>query len=590
MSDLVLGLSAHCPDSAAALIADGVPLAAVQEERFSRRCHDPSFPTLAIEYCLREAGAGLDDVAAVAYYDDPTPGTRHRPAEFRRTLTRRLGWKRRVAGTVGRSLSGLRLGQVPDILIRCHDESRAASAFLPSPFESAAVLCLGGAGDLASTTLWHGRGSQVHRLTDIRLPHSLGMLYEAFMYYCGFRSGSGEFDIAGLAPYGEPRYATLIREKIVQIQPDGSFRLNTRYIKNVRGQVVTGRAFGRLFGGPRRLPHAPLTDRELDLCASVRLVADDIVVRLARTAQRITGESRLCVAGGTVKTGGCPGETWTQPVGGNAGGTLGAALAVAADRGAPRPLLGGGDGMAFSLLGPAYGDEEIDAFLRENEIPHTRPAPAALARDVAAELAQGRVVAWFSGRMEFGPEPLGARAVLGDPRDPDMQSAMNLKVTFRESHRPLTASVLAADAKDYFRLDRDGPSMLTATEISSSRRVDQAGGTTATGLNLLHVRRSTIPAVTDVDYSARVHLIDEQSNPAYHRLLAAFKEATGCPLLAAAPFRMRGEPVVSSPGEAYACFMRTNMDVLVLGCFLLYKRDQPMWREARDWREAIRLD
>ncbi|GAA3015933.1 carbamoyltransferase [Streptosporangium longisporum] len=611
MSDLVLGISAYYHDSAAALVADGVPVAAAQEERFTRRRHDSAFPSRAVEYCLREAGADLGDVSAVAYYEDPKLKFRRvvstflgaAPrgfASFSATLPEWLSWKLDVATTLRRRLAELDAGPVPRIVIRRHHESHAASAFLPSPYESAAVLCIDGVGEWATTTLWHGRGNRLRQLAELRFPHSLGLLYSAFTYFCGFKVDSGEYKLMGLAPYGRPRYAHLIRERLIDLKPDGSFRLDMRYFEYLRGQVMTGRGFERLFDGPRRLPEGPLTEREFDLAASVQQVTEEVVLALARTARRVTGESRLCLAGGVALNCVANGkviqeevfdEVWIQPAAGDAGGALGAALVVASERGAPRAHLGTGrDGMSGSLLGPAYDDEAIGAYLDAEGIPYTRLEPDELARRVAAELARGRIAGWFQGRMEFGPRALGARSILGDPRDTGMQSEMNLKIKFRESFRPFAPSVLASDAKDYFDLKQDSPYMLVVAGVSAAQRIEAADTGGATGLDLLRVQRSTIPAVTHVDSSARVQTVTEHNNPAYHRLLAAFKEETGCPVLVNTSFNVRGEPIVNSPREAYACFMRTNIDLLAMGGFLLDKTAQPEWREENDWREAIPLD
>ncbi|MEU0920592.1 carbamoyltransferase N-terminal domain-containing protein [Streptomyces cyaneofuscatus] len=612
MSDLILGVSAFYHDSAAALIADGVPVAAAQEERFTRRRHDPSFPSRAVAYCLDEQGVSLDDVSAVAYYEDPRLKFRRvlatlagaAPtgfASFRDTLPSWLGpgGKLRTADTVRAELAALGRGRVPDLSVRRHHESHAVSAFFPSPYESAAVLCIDGVGEWATTTLWHGRGTGLRPVSELRFPHSLGLLYSAFTYFCGFKVDSGEYKLMGLAPYGKPRYADLIREKLIDLKPDGSFRLDMRYFAYLRGQVMTGRGFEKLFGGPRRTSETPLTEREFDLAASVQAVTEEAVLRLARTARERTGESRLCMAGGValncvangkVIDAGIFDEVWVQPAAGDAGGALGAAQAVAMERGARRDhVRTGHDAMSGSLLGPAYGDEEIAAYLDAHSIPYRRLDSDTLAAQVADGLAQGKIVGWFQGRMEFGPRALGARSIIGDPRNPDMQSAMNLKIKFRESFRPFAPAVLAEDAKDYFDLPQESPYMLVVSQVAAAQRLEaQDGG--ASGLDLLKVRRSTIPAVTHVDHSARVQTVTGHSNPAYHRLLTAFKALTGCPVLVNTSFNVRGEPIVNSPQEAYTCFMRTDIDMLALGNFLLEKSDQPAWQEASDWRDEIPLD
>ncbi|WP_432925927.1 carbamoyltransferase family protein [Microbispora sp. CA-135349] len=612
MSDLVLGISAFYHDSAAALVADGVPVAAAQEERFSRKRHDSSFPSQAVTYCLDEAGVSFDDISAVAYYEDPR-------LKFRRVMATFAGaaptafpffhaalpsWlsadgKRHTDQTVRRELQALGRGRVPRVSVRRHHESHAASAFFPSPYESAAVLCVDGVGEWATTTLWHGRGTTLEAVAELRFPHSLGMLYSAFTYFCGFKVDSGEYKLMGLAPYGRPRYADLIRDTLIDVKPDGTFRLDMRFFEYLRGQTMTGKGFERLFGGPRRMPEGQLTEREFDLAASVQEVTEEVMLKLARTARERTGESKLCLAGGValncvangkITDAGIFDEIWIQPAAGDAGGALGAAQAVAMERGASRDHLGTGrDAMSGSLLGPAYDDDEIAAYLAANGIPHRRLDDEELVKQVAAGLADGKIVGWFQGRMEFGPRALGARSILGDPRDPAMQSAMNLKIKFRESFRPFAPAVLAEDAKDYFDLRQESPYMLLVARVAAAQQLE-APESGVRGLDLLRVRRSTIPAVTHVDYSARVQTVDEHSNPRYHHLLGAFKARTGCPVLVNTSFNVRGEPIVRTPHDAYTCFMRTNIDMLALGGFLLDKSEQPAWTEKSDWREEIPLD
>jgi carbamoyltransferase len=606
----ILGISAFYHDSAAALVVDGVTVAAAQEERFSRRRHDSAFPEQAARYCLAEAGIAVGDLAAVAYYEDPrlkfrrvlstfagaAPGGF---AAFRDTLPGWLSWKRRAAEVVREKVAAFGGGAAPEVVVRRHHESHAASAFLPSPYDSAAVLCIDGVGEWATTTIWHGKGSRVLPVAELRFPHSLGLLYSAFTYFCGFKVDSGEYKLMGLAPYGEPRYAGVIREKLIDVKPDGSFRLNMAYFEYLHGQVMTGRAFERLFDGPRRMPEDRLTEREFDLAASVQQVTEEVVLSLARRAREVTGESRLCLAGGValncvangkVSEEGLFDEIWVQPAAGDAGGALGAALLVAAERGAGRPHLGSGfDAMSGALLGPSYSDEQIAAFLEARKIPYRRLDDEQLVKEVASRINGGEIVGWFQDRMEFGPRALGARSILGDPRDPATQTAMNLKIKFRESFRPFAPVVLAEDAREYFALRQQSPYMLLVAPVAESRRLD-APASGATGLDLLKVQRSTIPAVTHVDYSARVQTVTDQHNPLFHRLLTAFKAQTGCPVLVNTSFNVRGEPIVNTPEQAYACFMRTDIDALAIGGFLLDKANQPKWREDGDWREAIPLD
>lgn len=611
MGKLVLGLSAYYHDSAAALVLDGMPIAAAQEERFTRKRHDPSFPAEAVKFCLSHAGVELRDVDAVAYYEDPKlkfgrmlngfVGSAPFALEaFTRVMPEWVSWKRDTIGRVSRSLAELGQGAVPEINVRRHHESHAASAFLPSPYESAAVLCIDGVGEWATTTLWHGQGTELHHLAEIRYPHSLGMLYSAFTYFCGFKVDSGEYKLMGLAPYGEPRYADVIRRHLIDIKDDGSFRLHMKNFEFLRGQVMTGRGFEKLFDGPRREPESPLTEREFDLAASVQLVTEEVVIKLARTARKLTGEANLCLAGGVALNCVANGKVireeifdsvWVQPAAGDAGGALGAALLVTTELGAPRAHLAvGGDGMSSSLLGPEFGDEEIERFLTSLGLPYTRLTEEAIAKHVAEELADGKIVGWFQGRMEFGPRALGARSIIGDPRSADMQSTMNLKIKFRESFRPFAPSVLAEDLEKYFDLKQESPYMLVVAPVADARRLDVGKAAGVTGLDRLKVPRSTIPAVTHVDCSARVQTVTARSNPTYHRLLTAFKEATGCPVLVNTSFNVRGEPIVATPEDAYQCFMRTNIDLLALGNFLLNKADQPAWHEQGNWRTEIALD
>ncbi|MGW4565728.1 carbamoyltransferase family protein [Streptomyces sp. NPDC004561] len=609
----VLGISAYYHDSAAALVAGGAPLAAAQEERFTRRRHDPGFPAQAVAFCLREAGLRRDELAAVAFYEDPALKFRrvlatwlatapHGFPVFRRAFPQWAGGKRRALDDVRARLGGLAPGRpLPPVVAHRHHASHAASAFYPSPYPSAAVLCVDGVGEWETTTLWHGRGTELVPLAQLRFPHSLGLLYSAFTYFCGFKVDSGEYKLMGLAPYGTPRYGPLIRERLIDVKPDGSFRLDLRHFAFQYGRTMVGRAFEELFDGPRREPEGPLTEREFDLAASVQQVTEEVMLRLARTVLGRTGERRLCLAGGValncvangrlLADGVCD-ELWVQPAAGDAGGALGAALAESHRRGAPRThAVSGADAMAGALLGPACSDREIEEFLTRGGHPAVRLPERELVERVAAELAAGRVVGWFQGRMEFGPRALGNRSILADPRDPATQSTLNLKTKFRESFRPFAPAVLAEDAKDWFDLAQESPYMLLTAQVAAARRREcGAAAEGATGLDLLRVPRSTIPAVTHVDGSARVQTVTAGHNARFHALLTAFRERTGCPVLVNTSFNVRGEPIVRDAGEAYTCFMRTRIDLLVLGDFLLDKRDQPEWREEGDWRAAIPMD
>ncbi len=612
MSELILGVSAYYHDSAAALVSDGLPVAAAQEERFTRRRHDAAFPAKAIKYCLDEAGAKLDDVAAVVYYENPKLKVGRVRAtyltaapfgsnSFAASVGGWLGDKRSVGATLRRELKALDLGEVPPVQCRQHHESHAASAFLPSPYETAAVLCVDGVGEWATTTMWHGRADgSLEPLTEIRFPHSLGLLYSAFTYFCGFKVDSGEYKLMGLAPYGTPRFADVIRRELIDIKPDGSFHLNMRYFEYLKGEVMTGRAMEGLFGIRRRLPEAQLTVEQFDLAASIQQVTEEVVLKLGRTARRLTGESRLCLAGGValncvangkLAEAGVFDELWIQPAAGDAGGALGAAMLTAIERGARRPLdPAGRDAMSGSLLGPSYSDEHIASFLTSRGIPFQRYEDGELATRTAELLAQDKVVGWFQGRMEFGPRALGARSILGDARSPEMQSTMNLKIKFRESFRPFAPAVLAERAGEYFGLTQSSPYMLLVAGVQQRHRIAESG-VVANGLDRLKQHRSTVPAVTHVDYSARVQTVEDDGvNPPFYRLLSEFDRITGSPVLVNTSFNVRGEPIVNTPEDAYTCFMRTNIDYLVLGNHLLAKQDQPQWSEESGWRESLPLD
>jgi carbamoyltransferase len=616
----VLGLSAFYHDSAAALLADGAIVAAAQEERFTRVKGDAAFPAQAAAYCLREAGIAVDDLACVAFYDKPL-------LKFERILEtylaiaprgfrsfRKAGplWAKEKLFTdrdLRRALGALAGREDPydgELLYAEHHESHAASAFYPSPFEEAAVLTVDGVGEWATASIGVGRGDALDLLREQRWPDSLGLLYSAFTHYTGFRVNSGEYKVMGLAPYGEPTYVDAILDHLVALRDDGSFTLDQRYFDYLGGLTMTSPAFDALFGGPARAPESPLTQRHLDLARSVQLVCEEIVLRMARTAHRETGCRDLCMAGGValncvanarVRREGPFDRLWVQPAAGDAGGALGAAqLAWHRALGAPRAVARGGDGrprdaMRGAYLGPAFGEAEIERTLTEVGATYARVDADALPDRVAALLADGAVVGWFSGRMEFGPRALGARSILGDPRDPAMQSRMNLKTKFREGFRPFAPSVLAERAGDWFALDVPSPYMLLVAPVHEARRLATDDACTRRGLDRLGVARSTIPAVTHVDHSARVQTVDAETNPAYHALLRAFEARTGCPVLVNTSFNVRGEPIVCTPMDAYRCFMRTDIDHLVLGPFLLDRRAQPAWNAAPDrWPAAMALD
>jgi len=610
----ILGISAFYHDSAAAMLVDGHIIAAAQEERFSRRKHDPSFPTGSIEYCLQEADLALADVDYVVFYDKPLlkferlletyvdfapRGFRSFASAIPIWLREKLFLKRTLREELG-AIGKLEPSQTPPLLFARHHQSHAASAFFPSPFDSAAVLCLDGVGEWATTSAWLGQGNRLKPLWEIRFPHSLGLLYSAFTYYTGFRVNSGEYKLMGLAPYGEPRYRDLILEHLMDLKPDGTFRIAMEYFDYATGLTMTNRRFNQLFGGPPREPESAITQREMDLASSIQAVTEETVLRLARTMRTETGQRHLCLAGGVALNCVANGrllresgfeDLWIQPAAGDAGGALGSALAVWHEHlDQPREPVKS-DSMAGSFLGPGYTSDEIRSSLDRLSASYEELSKEELSERVAVELDQGKVVGWFQGRMEFGPRALGGRSIIGDARSRDMQSVMNLKIKFRESFRPFAPVILEERVSDWFELDRRSPYMLLVAAVAKNRRMTESDQDQSLfGLEKLRVPRSEIPAVTHVDYSARVQTVDCRRNPRFHALLSAFEELTGCPVLVNTSFNVRGEPIVRTPEEAYQCFMRTEMDCLVLENFLLHKERQPPWEEDESWRETLNLD
>jgi len=594
----VLGISGYYHDSAAALVLDGELVAAAQEERFSRKKGDEGFPALAVRYCLDEAGIDFDDIELIAFYDKPlltfdrlletylafTP--RGFPS-FVKSIPVWVKQKLLLQSSLTKEINALGYGQVSASRLRFthHHHSHAASAYYPSPFESAAVLVMDGVGEWATASLGHGKGSELTLDSEIRFPHSLGMLYSAFTYYLGFAVNDGEYKVMGLAPYGEPIYTDRMLDRLIDLKDDGSFRLDMRYFNYCTGLTMTNDAFADVFDGlPRRHPDAPLTQREMDIARSIQGVTEEIVLRLARTLQNHTGERNMVMAGGValncVANGRLLRESpfeniWIQPAAGDAGGAVGAALAVAYSETPSRNPPAAGDGMRGAYLGPAYNDEEISACLDAHDARYERLNDDTLSETVAGILADGKVVGWFQGRMEFGPRALGNRSILGDARSPAMQRMLNLKIKYRESFRPFAPSVLREDVSDYFDLDTDSPYMLIVSNVREDRwQAVSPDDMSLTGIEKLDVVRSDIPAVTHVDHSARVQTVTSDSNPAFYKLLSAFKGQTGCSVLVNTSFNVRDEPIVCSPEDAYRCFMGTEMDALAIGNFLLRKNEQ----------------
>jgi carbamoyltransferase len=609
----ILGISAYYHDSAACLVHDGRVVAAAQEERFTRRKHDHRFPAHAVEFCLRQAGITGDELDHVVFYDKPLLKFErlletyldYAPRGLRSFLMAMPLWLREKLWT--RENVAERCGYKGKVLFTEHHESHAASAFFPSPFESAAVLTMDGVGEWATSSYGYGRGNELHLLKELHFPHSLGLLYSAFTYYTGFRVNSGEYKVMGLAPYGEPRYVRQILDELIDLSEDGSLRLNMKYFNFAHGLTMTNARFDRLFGGPPRKPEGELTQREMDLARSVQDVIEEAMLRMARNVHTETGEKNLCLAGGVALN--CVGNgrilregpfenVWVQPAAGDAGGSLGAALSVWYQYlGQPRDVRevcrGRQDGMSGSYLGPEFTGEEIKEFLDSVGARYRRVPRAEMSETVARLLAEEKVVGWFQGRMEFGPRALGARSILGDPRSARMQSQMNLKIKFRESFRPFAPSVLRERVTDYFELDADSPYMLLVAPVREHLRVPMTDAEqNLFGIEKLNVPRSTIPAVTHVDYSARIQTVRREENAAYYDLLSAFERLTGCPVLVNTSFNVRGEPIVCTPAEGYTCFMRTEMDCLVLEDFLLEKNEQQPSALAEDtaWQEEFQLD
>ncbi len=598
----ILGVSAYYHDAAAALLCGGEIIAAAQEERFTRKKNDPDFPRQAIQACLRQGGLDAAQLDAVVFYDKPilkfarlletylavAPGGWR---TFPSVLSNWLGEKLDLRGTIRRELPDLRRDCA--LLFTAHHQAHAASAFYPSPFTEAAIVTVDGVGEWATTTIGSGRGREIRLLEELRFPHSLGLLYSAFTDYCGFRINSGEYKLMGLAPYGEPQYADAIRQELVELRPDGSFRLNLDYFDFLGGTRMTNERFYRRFGGPPRGPDEPIQRRHMDVARSIQVVTEEIMLGLARRAREATGLKDLCLAGGVALNCVANGRIlrdkifdrlWIQPAAGDAGGALGAALAAwhlqdGAAASGDGQLPPKADAMRGALIGPEYSDAEIEATLRSHGAVFQRMAPDALLDFTVGLLQAEKVVGWFQGRMEFGPRALGNRSILGDARSPRMQSVMNLKVKFRESFRPFAPVVRRERVGDYFELDRESPYMLLVAPIKAGLRRPLPPG--VEGLELLKAERSTLPAVTHVDYSARIQTVARADNALLYDLLLRFEQATGCGVLVNTSFNVRGEPIVCTPDDAYRCFVNTEMDYLVIGNFVIERIAQPQHRAER---------
>ncbi len=603
----ILGISAYYHDSAACLVQDGTIVAAAQQERFSRVKHDHRFPHDSINYCLDYAKITANDLDYVVFYDKPF-------IKFERLLETYLafaprGWasflmamplwlkqKLHLPSLIKKSM-----GYEGKILFPEHHESHAASAFFPSPYKRAAFLTMDGVGEWTTTSFGVGADNKIRIDYEIKFPHSLGLLYSAFTYFTGFKVNSGEYKVMGLAPYGEPKYVDLMLKELIDVKEDGSFKLNMDYFTYPYGLTMTGSAFEKLFGGPARKPESKLTQREMDIAKSVQVVTEEVMLRTARHIHKITGEKYLCMAGGVALN--CVGngrilregpfeDIWIQPASGDAGGALGAALfAWYQLLGNERVCDNVHDLQFGSYLGPEYSDSEIEQFLEERGYPHKFLGNGSASSTIADLIEEGKVIGWFNGRMEFGPRALGGRSIIGDARNPKMQSQMNLKIKYRESFRPFAPSVLMEQVNNFFELDRPSPYMLLVADVDKKlRRKMTTEQDKLWGIDKLNVSRSDIPAVTHVDYSARIQTVHKETNPRYHEVISAFFEKSGCPVIVNTSFNVRGEPIVMSPEHAYLCFMRTEMDYLVLGSYLLDKKSQPQLKDDADWRSQYELD
>jgi carbamoyltransferase len=602
----ILGISAFYHDSAACLVKDGDIVAAAQEERFSRKKHDFRFPLNAIQYCLDEAGISASDLDYIGFYEKPY-------LKFDRIMHTYAGIAPKGMGVYLESLRSwvtkkmwiknqiqAELDYNGEVLFSEHHESHAASAFFPSPFDEAAVLTIDGVGEWATTTLGYAKDNKVNILRELYFPHSLGLLYSAFTYYTGFKVNSGEYKVMGLAPYGEPKYVDTIMTNLINLKNDGSFRLNMKYFGYIDGLTMTNERFNYLFGGLPRKPESPLRQKDMDLACSVQIVTEEIMMRMCTYLHGQTNIQNLCLAGGVALNCVANGrifkkgpfrEIWIQPAAGDAGGAVGVALNIWYQLLNNKKQKNKSDSMKGAYLGPSYSNEQIMDFLVRRNARFTALSEENLIDRVSDLLKEGNVIGWFQGRMEFGPRALGNRSIIADARNNEMQKKLNLKIKFRESFRPFAPSVLREDTAEYFDIDYDSPYMLLVANVRRERIHEMSPEQkNLFGIEKLNVIRSDIPAVTHIDYSARIQTVHKETNPLYHRLISRFREKTGCSVIVNTSFNVRGEPIVCSPAEAYQCFMRTDMDYLVLGKFLLDKKEQPEFKDDVDWKSEFKLD
>ena len=646
----ILGISAFYHDSAACLVVDGEIIAAAQEERFTRLKHDHNFPVHAVRYCLQEAGITADELDIVGFYDKPLlkfdrlleTYLDYAPAGFRSFLKAMPLWMKEklwMPDLIRTEMA--KAGGAPDhraqkkagkkfqwqLLFGDHHESHAASAFYPSPFEEAAILTIDGVGEWATSSIGIGRGNEITLLKELRFPDSLGLLYSAFTYYTGFKVNSGEYKVMGLAPYGEPKYVQLIKDNIAEVREDGSIRMNHDYFSYSQGLRMTNTAFDRVFDGRPRRPESKITQREMDLARSIQVITEEVMLKMTAHVYKETGMKKLCMAGGVALNCVANGrvlregpfeDIWIQPAAGDAGGAIGIAQAIwhrylGGDRVSPEkagtwrgtgvpPVIHAqdaratslppyADGMKGSFLGPRDTVEEIESFLKSKNLPYKNYLREELPEVVAEILAAGKIIGLHQGRMEFGPRALGGRSIIGDPRSPEMQSVMNLKIKYRESFRPFAPSVLREHVSEWFDLDTDSPYMLLVAEVLGKHRRQMSDDEEKLwGIEKLNVARSEIPAVTHVDYSARIQTVRREANPLYWEIIEAFRRRTGCPMVVNTSFNVRGEPIVCTPQDSYRCFMRTEMDYLVLETCVLEKKEQPQFVDKIDWKTQFKLD
>ncbi len=602
----ILGISCFYHDSAACMLSDGQILAAAQEERFTRKKHDPRFPKHAVTYCLQEGGISIEKVDYVVYYDKPFLTFERLLMSYLTIAPRGLrSWLEAMPLWLKLKLYipkiiKKEIGYEGPVLYTEHHEAHAASAFYMSPFEAAAILTVDGVGEWATASYGIGNGKDISLIKELHFPDSLGLLYSAFTYFTGFRVNSGEYKLMGLAPYGQPRFKDLILTEIADLKDDGSLRLNLSYFDFLGGLKMTNRRFAKLFGGPPRKPETEITQREMDIAASIQAVTEECVLRMARHVKAETNQSKLCLAGGVALNCVANGlilrervfdEVWIQPAAGDAGGAVGAALSVwHRYLGKERQDPTGSDSQQGSYMGPSFHNDDIKQFLDQHDYPYRELHGGVRSKFIAEQIAEGKIVGYFAGRMEFGPRALGARSILGDPRRTDTQTVMNLKIKYRESFRPFAPSVLEERISDYFEIDRPSPYMLLVAYVNKNRRLPQPSKDGISMMERLKIKRSDIPAITHLDYSARLQSVNRACKPDYHEVISEFEKLTGCGVIVNTSFNVRGEPIVCTPEDAYRCFMRTEIDLLVLENCVLIKETQPPFIEKGDWRDELELD